>query len=69
MQKLIPLATVAGNLGIKPETLRRKVRSGQISAYKLGKSWHFSESSIDVFLSSCLSVSIRKEQEMRTGRV
>jgi excisionase family DNA binding protein len=55
MQKLIPLSTVALNLGIKPETLRRKVRTGQISAYKLGKSWRFSENSIELFLKDCLS--------------
>ena len=29
MQKLIPLSTVADNLGINPETLRRKVRAGR----------------------------------------
>jgi len=55
MQKLIPLSTVAVNLGIKPETLRRKVRAGQISAYKIGKAWHFSENAIDSFLRECLS--------------
>jgi excisionase family DNA binding protein len=58
MQKLIPLTTVAQNLGIKPETLRRKVRSGRISAYKIGKAWHFSETSIDIFLQSCLSTPV-----------
>ena len=66
MQKLIPLSAVADNLGIKPETLRRKVRTGLISAYKIGKSWHFTESSIDAFLNSCLS-STPQEQRQSPG--
>ena len=65
MQKLIPLSKVADNLGIKPETLRRKVRTGQISAYKIGKSWHFTENSIDLFLNSCLSSTAQQQLGQR----
>ena len=67
MQKLIPLSMVADNLGIKPETLRRKVRTGRISAYKIGKSWHFSESSIDSFLRSCLSSTQQAQTQSRAS--
>lgn len=67
MQKLIPLSTVADNLGINPETLRRKVRAGRISAYKIGKSWHFSEGEIDSFLNSCLSSTRQKMPQSQTS--
>ncbi len=53
MKKLLPLSSVAENLGIKPETLRRKVRTGRIEAYKIGKAWHFAEEDVDRFLQTC----------------
>ena len=55
MQELMTVIEVSNLLKIRPEILRRKVRSRKIRAYKIGKEWRFSPDEVKKFLDSCLS--------------
>lgn len=54
MEELLTVEELAEILKIKPEIVRRKVRSGHIKAYKIGKSWRFSREAVKNFLDKCL---------------
>ncbi len=55
MNELFTVEEVAKILRVKPENIRRKVRNGQIKAYKVGKAWRFSHEAVKSFLDKCLS--------------
>lgn len=55
MEKLLTVKEVAEALQINPEIVRRKVRSGEMRAYKVGKGWRFAKEDIKKFLEKCLS--------------
>jgi excisionase family DNA binding protein len=55
MEQLFTIDEIARFLRLKPEIVRRKVRSGNIRAYKIGKSWRISDGEIKNFMSKCLS--------------
>lgn len=54
MNEMMKVEDVARFLRVKPEIVRRKVRSGHIKAYKIGKEWRFTEEDIKNFLNNCL---------------
>ena len=55
MKELFTVEDVSKILKVNPEIVRRKVRTGQIKAYKVGKSWRFSADCLKNYLDKCLS--------------
>ena len=54
MEELLTVIELARYLKIRPEIVRRKVRTKQIRAYKIGKEWRFSKNDVINFLNNCL---------------
>lgn len=54
MEELMTVRDLARHLKIRPEIVRRKVRTKQIKAYKIGKEWRFSKNDVLNFLNNCL---------------
>ncbi len=50
MDKIYKVDEVAERLGCHIETVRRKIRSGQIRAIKIGNDYRISESELDRYL-------------------
>jgi excisionase family DNA binding protein len=55
MQELMTVDEVAEFLKIKPEIVRRKIRSNTLKAYKIGKAYRISKEQLDSFLKNSLS--------------
>lgn len=47
MPKLMRTEEAASYLRIHPETLRKKVRTGEIPAFKVGREWRFAKSQLE----------------------
>ena len=53
-EPLLDTAQAAELLHMHPKSLQRKVRSGEIPAYRTGKRWFFRASELDMWLRSRL---------------
>ena len=56
-EPLLDSAQAARLLHLHPKSLQRKVRAGEIPAYKTGKRWLFRASELDAWLRSRLQLS------------
>ena len=54
MDTLLTVDDIVRYLRIKPEIVRRKIRSRQIKAYKIGKVWRIDPNDLKQFLANCL---------------
>jgi len=50
MENLFSINTAAARLECHPETLRRIIRRGELTAVKVGRSWRVRESDLTAFL-------------------
>jgi excisionase family DNA binding protein len=50
MENLFSINTAAARLDCHPETLRRIIRRGELTAVKVGKHWRVRETDLDAFL-------------------
>jgi excisionase family DNA binding protein len=54
MESMMTVEEVASTLKIKSEVVRRKIRTGTLKAYKIGKAWRITEKDLKIFLEKCL---------------
>jgi excisionase family DNA binding protein len=52
MDNLFSINTAAARLDCHPETLRRIIRRGELTATKIGKHWRVSESDLTAFVAA-----------------
>jgi excisionase family DNA binding protein len=50
MENLFSISTAAARLDCHPETLRRIIRRGELTAAKVGRDWRVRESDLTAFL-------------------
>lgn len=49
-KKFLTVKEAAAILKVNPETIREKLRKGQIPAFKLGKDWRISENNLNNYI-------------------
>ncbi len=52
MENLYTISAAAEKLSLHPESLRRIIRSGEVRAVKVGKSWRLRESDLASYIAS-----------------
>jgi excisionase family DNA binding protein len=52
MENLLSINTAAAQLDCHPETLRRIIRRGELTAVKVGRDWRVRETDLDNFLTA-----------------
>jgi excisionase family DNA binding protein len=52
MDNLLGINTAAAYLECHPETLRRFIRRGELTAVKVGRTWRLRESDLNAFLAA-----------------
>ena len=50
MENLFSISTAAALIDCHPETLRRIIRRGELTAVKVGRDWRVRETDLDAFL-------------------
>lgn len=53
--RFLSVEEVGAVLKLEPEIIRRKIRSKELKAYKIGKCWRISTAQLEAYLQKCLS--------------
>ena len=58
---------VAGILKTTEHTIRKYIRNGQLTAYKVGKAWRIEKEDLQVFLDTCKASHPAKKKQPKTS--